>query len=669
MIDDNLLIYGGLCVYYFDILPIHPRPKYLETFTSYIMRLAEYNGIKKFSALSTILSGGQNRRIVEKMRDHSFSQWDTISRVTGCPENVLSTLTFDCLVKKFGRPIASDSSYRFLQSSIALNLRYCPYCLSDECFYRLPWRFLDLGGCHVHSCRLLDVCGFCHRTMPLTSPLFRIGVCPYCKIDLRTCRSQALTEEELQRQELLYRDLVFLLLPSPLDELKEFFSRVVGAKLELLRQENNLSLASMQKALNVDIATIISMEHECTKKTSLRNYLLYLHHFGLNFYAISKQGFKDYEFINQTDEEIFQSFECAVDSFNSTDKKVSYEAVSRYIHIPISYLLKNIKIKNFMKKYIHRDKMQIKHNIKEDKLLEIMMDVISQIELSENQITQAVVCRAANISHTILKYYPRVKAYLEEKVTTITQQRIASKQQFEQEYLSQVQLIIKRKKAYKQAISIYTIGKAMKVSTQVLREYPLIVSLIEQARRDADLSSQREQDLMTKMAHAIEVLKKTEQRLTLNNLANLVGISPTTLYYYPLVLDIAKKAIDDNILLNSQNTLLLDQIKAAIECLYQEKKRITLYAIARVLQVSPSSLSHRSEIVNFIKEEKKKKKSFVLKEEMLVMQIEDAIKSLRENSIIITIKNVTGELDRSASFLHYYPNAIEKVRNEIKKDK
>ena len=38
--------------YYFAVLPLHPMPEHLESLTSYLMRLAEINGISSMDGLS-----------------------------------------------------------------------------------------------------------------------------------------------------------------------------------------------------------------------------------------------------------------------------------------------------------------------------------------------------------------------------------------------------------------------------------------------------------------------------------------------------------------------------------------------------------------------------------------------------------------------------------------
>lgn len=41
-------------LYYFDTLPIHPKPQPLESLTSHIARLGQDNGIKSYAGLSAL---------------------------------------------------------------------------------------------------------------------------------------------------------------------------------------------------------------------------------------------------------------------------------------------------------------------------------------------------------------------------------------------------------------------------------------------------------------------------------------------------------------------------------------------------------------------------------------------------------------------------------------
>jgi hypothetical protein len=52
----------GSKTYYFDILPYHPQPERLESFTSYLMRLAGANSILSMDGLSALCFPHHERR-------------------------------------------------------------------------------------------------------------------------------------------------------------------------------------------------------------------------------------------------------------------------------------------------------------------------------------------------------------------------------------------------------------------------------------------------------------------------------------------------------------------------------------------------------------------------------------------------------------------------------
>src|SRR5258707_6088600 len=59
-----------MMAYYFDVLPLHPKPEYLESLTSYLMRLAEHNGISSIDGLSALWFPHQDRRITRGIADY-----------------------------------------------------------------------------------------------------------------------------------------------------------------------------------------------------------------------------------------------------------------------------------------------------------------------------------------------------------------------------------------------------------------------------------------------------------------------------------------------------------------------------------------------------------------------------------------------------------------------
>src|SRR5258708_15958131 len=161
--------------YYFDTLPLHPPPEPLESFTCYLMRLAEMNKIKHTEKLASICLPNQNIHALRTQRDYPPKSFREMQQATTWDEEVLRKTTFYHVGTNLGRSMEPTSLSRFMSSSVSSHLRYCPICIADYSYYFLPWRFLTLNGSYRHSCQLLDRCGHCEYLIPFLSPLLRAG--------------------------------------------------------------------------------------------------------------------------------------------------------------------------------------------------------------------------------------------------------------------------------------------------------------------------------------------------------------------------------------------------------------------------------------------------------------------------------------------------------------
>lgn len=133
------------------VLPLHPQPQLLESFTSYLIRLAEANGLQSIRELVALVGSPQRRResLYNSPDYPAPSLYAGLAHITGCPEERLQQTTFDSLVRRFGRSMYPHALHQFLRESLASSLRYCPACLAecDPPYYSLLWRFLVLLGC------------------------------------------------------------------------------------------------------------------------------------------------------------------------------------------------------------------------------------------------------------------------------------------------------------------------------------------------------------------------------------------------------------------------------------------------------------------------------------------------------------------------------------------
>lgn len=262
---------------YFDVLPVHPPPEALESFTSYLTRLAEANKITSVLDLATICFPDQTLPTIRGFKDYLPISLGNSATVSVSSEHELHATTFFHLAMKFGRSALSPPSSNFLSVGLAKVLRYCPACLVKRPYYILPWRFTVLRGCIEHSCELLDRCYHCHRTIPIFASPLKVGICPKCKFDLCNSTAQPLTEQERQVAHSINKDLEFLLSPQPWELKTSPIAISLSRELTSLRQAQGLTQAQLSKQAGIPQHIIKSIENTSapSANASFQRYLVY----------------------------------------------------------------------------------------------------------------------------------------------------------------------------------------------------------------------------------------------------------------------------------------------------------------------------------------------------------------------------------------------------------
>ncbi len=223
--------------YYFDTLPLHPPPQTLESFTSYLTRLAEANGKRRYSQLNPFFD---KYRSISEFVDYPPHSFGMLTVITTCNEAELLRTTFYHVGRKFMQVCEHAWLTRFLFGVIASSLRYCPLCLQEALYYSLPWRFLLQIGCPKHACRLLEHCGHCGCPISIFPTPLRLGICPTCGGDLRKCVPSGLTEAEAQKVDAASQELEFLLCPHPWETTGPELREKLGQEFLLLRYNKQL---------------------------------------------------------------------------------------------------------------------------------------------------------------------------------------------------------------------------------------------------------------------------------------------------------------------------------------------------------------------------------------------------------------------------------------------
>lgn len=261
------------------VLPVHPQPQWLESLSSYVIRLAEANGLQVTDELAALYGMKGRWKGVRLSLDYSSFSFGRLASIAGCTLATLRDTTFYHLARHFACPVMHiPTLYRFFQGSIASSLRYCPGCLAEQPlpYYRLCWRFLAIGGCHHHGCRLLDACGHCAASLPLLPRVPQIAHCVACQGDLRTCSTSLMPTLEGTRVGRRTHDLEMLLMPA--EWAPEITSALLlGDGFVLLRQDKQLSTAEVACLMERDEQIILEMEEgNWNGKATFADYCRYI---------------------------------------------------------------------------------------------------------------------------------------------------------------------------------------------------------------------------------------------------------------------------------------------------------------------------------------------------------------------------------------------------------
>lgn len=187
-----------------DLLPLHPRCKRDELFSSWIVRLARANHVKVHALCARF--GGNLAPIWNRDVDRMAPAWliDRLATATARPRSEVYESTLAVLAAKIdAAPTANGNSTWILPLGIwhrqrrRFGVQFCPTCfrMDKEPYIRRAWRLAFYTECERHHTLLVDRCNACgkphayfrgelgHR-QAVTAP--SMAICNYCGFDLGT---------------------------------------------------------------------------------------------------------------------------------------------------------------------------------------------------------------------------------------------------------------------------------------------------------------------------------------------------------------------------------------------------------------------------------------------------------------------------------------------------
>src|SRR6266568_255590 len=421
---------------YFDSLPLHPLPRPLESFSSFVLRLAEANGIQSVRVLSALL--GVSATTFIRLSDYPLLSFGTISTRTSAVQGDLLATTLYHLGKKFGRSTRPSPLARFLRGSLGSHLRYCPACLSEGGHYSLTWRFLMLDGCATHRCRLLEYCGHCGASLPLFGLPLRVGVCPTCREDLSSCSAEQLSEREARQASLRMSDLEYLLSPHPCEE-ENGVAKKVGRRLAALRRGKQLFAQHVATHLVAPESQIRGIEQGGTAQ-------------GAPFHIYVQYA----DYLGRSLRDVFDGTYASPAEHEAPLPPKAFTTLSS--HPP-----------------------DLERCQRESELIERLQEAIPQLEALGKPITTRTISQFVGLTRQGLQQYPASKALWEQTARELRAVREKRKQQREDELVGRVQEAIATLIALGQYPSQDAIGQLVHMSPGGLRYYPRVRALMKES--------------------------------------------------------------------------------------------------------------------------------------------------------------------------------------------
>jgi transcriptional regulator with XRE-family HTH domain/uncharacterized protein YqgV (UPF0045/DUF77 family) len=594
--------------YYFDSLPVHPQPQYLESLTSYLTRLAQANGLASMRQLFKLCFPGEPAKLSFQTGDFPPVSWGALPTLTQCsPERLLATTLYH-IGRKFNRVLQARPLAHFLSGSIAYRfLRYCPQCLAEQGYYLLIWRFLVVEGCPDHGCRLLDTCGHCSQQLPLLEVLPKLGFCSRCGGDLRLCQAEPLSQNKLHRSQSGFQDFAYLITSQSCEMSETCITRTIGKQFANWRQIRQLKLVDVAQCLNQSPSIIRSIEDGGeNRRVKFQWYVQYADLLQISLRDVFENTLTSPPV--QTDEEkLINKIQQAIAILEQQDQPVTQQTVAHMIGANTNIFRHYPQIRTKWGQYKTQRRRQ-----REAELATSVEQAIDSLRQQGKKVSRSAVSKMVGLSIDALKlFHPTAWTIVEEqsdyssRASPPSPHKKGQPQQMrplykrEDELLHKVDQAIQRLHQQGQSFSQRAIATLIGMSLPALLYYPRVKAVL---RANQVEQGQNEDELLEKVKLALDKLETMGDRLSTQAVSRMVGVSPGTLSYYPRVRALITEQITQKHQKHQtrqrqqREAELIKNVTQAVETLTANGAKITQLAICDIVKVSPAQLKRYPQV-------------------------------------------------------------------------
>ncbi|MEK4745081.1 MULTISPECIES: TniQ family protein [unclassified Bacillus (in: firmicutes)] len=175
----------------YSLHPIGVEGAYIESLTSYLIRLSEAHQVYPSSLISYVIAPILDKEFLIKSATRGGNRfYDGAKTMNGFGNNALDmidTLGRITKVEELGKlTLASIKEVVPLRYLLKKYLSWCSVCYEeqlnagDAIYNPLLWSLEMVNTCSKHKCKLETECFLCHKRIPILHRKSQNGYCPYC---------------------------------------------------------------------------------------------------------------------------------------------------------------------------------------------------------------------------------------------------------------------------------------------------------------------------------------------------------------------------------------------------------------------------------------------------------------------------------------------------------
>jgi len=181
----------------YSLHPIGVKEAYIESLTSYLIRVSEAHQVYPSSLISYVIAPILNKEFFIYSTARGGNRfYDGAKTMNGFGSNardMVGALEKLTKVQQLGiLTFASIKEVIPLRYLLKNHLAWCPVCYEKQLntgnaiYNLLLWSLEMVNTCSKHRCKLESECFLCHKKIPILHRKSQNGYCPYCNTWLGT---------------------------------------------------------------------------------------------------------------------------------------------------------------------------------------------------------------------------------------------------------------------------------------------------------------------------------------------------------------------------------------------------------------------------------------------------------------------------------------------------